>query len=188
MSHFVRSMLLLLCTAISSGADAMTIEYLNVSEQGHAYVVEFVAVLDATPDAVMAVLQNYSGYPELDGRVEAARVEGELNGRPVLYTRLRGCMGSFFCRAMERYELLTEKRHLLVAEVIPGRGDVAWGRTETRLEPRGNGARVFYSTSFEPAFWMPRWVVRSAMRRTLEEGTRSMFANIESIAREKPAP
>lgn len=187
MSLFVRPILLLLCTAVATGADAMTIEYLNVSEQEHAYVVEFGAVLDATPDAVMAVLKNYTGYPELDGRVEEARLEGELSGRPLLYTRLRGCVGSVFCRAMERYEVLTEQGYLLVAEVIPGRGDVARGRTETRLERRGKGTHVSYSTSFEPAFWIPRWVVRSAMRRTLEEGTRNMFANVESIAQEKPA-
>jgi hypothetical protein len=178
----------LLCTAVSAGTGAMTTEHLSVGEQGPAYVVEFVAVLDAPPDAVMAVLQNYSSYPELDGRVEAARLEGELEGRPVLYTRLHGCLGSVFCRAMERYEQLTAKERLLVAEVIPGRGDVARGRTETSLEPRGKGTRVSYRTFFEPAFWMPRWMVRSAMRRTLEEGTQSMFANIETTAQEELTP
>jgi hypothetical protein len=173
---------------VSAGAGAMTIERLNVGEQGPAYVVEFEAVLDAPPDAVMAVLQNYSDYPALDGRIEAARLEGELEGRPVLYTRLRGCVGSVFCRDVERYDLLTETERLLIAEVIPGRGDVARGRTETRVEPRGKGTRVSYLMSFEPAFWMPRWMVRSAMRRTLEEGTRSMFANVETIAQEELAP
>jgi hypothetical protein len=188
MGHVVRTVVPLLCTAVSAGAGAMTIEHLKVGEQGPAYVVELEAVLDAPPDAVMAVLQDYSRYPELDDRVKAARLEGKVDGRPVLYTRLRGCVGSAVCRDVERYELLTERERLLVAEEIPGRGDVARGRTETRLEPRGKGTRVSYRTFFEPAFWMPRWMVRSAMRRTLEEGTRSMFANVETIAREKAGP
>jgi len=188
MGQFVQMAVLLLCMAVSAGAGAMTIERLDVREQGLAYVVEFEAVLDAPPDAVMAVLQNYAGYPGLDGRVQVARLVGELDGRPVLYTRLRGCVGSVFCRDVERYELLTERERLLVAEAIPGRGDVTRGRTETRLEPRGKGTRVAYRTFFEPAFWMPRWMVRSAMRRTLEDGTRSMFANVEAIAQGEPPP
>ena len=186
MVQVVQTVVPLLCMAVSAGAGAMTTEDLKVGEQGPAYVVEFEAVLDAPPDAVMAVLQNYSSYPELDDRVQAAHLEGELDGRPVLYTRLRGCVGSVLCRDVERYELLTARERLLVADEIPGRGDVARGRTETRLEARGKGTRVSYRTFFEPAFWMPRWMVRSAMRRTLEEGTRSMFANVETIARGKP--
>ena len=187
MGCIVQAVVLLLGMSVSAAAGAMTIEHLDVGEQGQAYVVELTAVLDAAPEAVMAVLQHYAGYPALDNRIEAARLEGELDGRPVLYTRLRGCVGSVFCRGMERYEVLTEEEHLLVAEAIPGRGDLARGRTVTRLESLGQGTRVSYRTEFEPVFWMPRWMVRSAMRTTLEEGTRRMFSNVEAIAQQQGA-
>ena len=35
---------------------------------------------------------------------------------------------------------------------------------------------------------MPRWLVRSAMQRTLEDGTRRMFENVERRAQEAPSP
>jgi len=187
MRALLQSAVLVLGPVVSVAAPAMEVERLEVGEDGAAYVVEFEAVLDAPPDAVMAVLRHYPGYPALDSRIEEARLEGELGGRPVLYTRLQGCVGSVFCRAMERYELLTEDERLLVAESIPGRGDLARGLTATRLQPDRHGTRVSYRTLFEPSFWMPRWMVRSAMRQMLEAGTRSMFANVEVIARREAA-
>lgn len=174
--------LLLLGAVAAIDADAMRVERLEIAEEGGAYIVEFEAVLEAPPDAVMRVLQRYSSYPALDRRIEDARLEGELAGRPVLYTRLRGCVGSIFCRQIERYEWLTEGEDELVAEAIPGRGDLTRGLTRTRVRPDEEGTRVSYRSMFEPSFWMPRRMVRSAMRRMLEEGTRSMFAQVEAIA------
>jgi len=173
---------------VAAPVRALSVERLQVSEQGPAYVVEFEGVLEAPPAAVMAVLTGYAGYPALDERILVARVDGERDGKPVLYTRLRGCVGSVFCRDMERYERLTEGESLLVAEAIPDQGDVLQGRTETRVVAEGKGTRVSYRTMFQPSFWMPRWMVRSAMRRTLEDGTRGMFANVERIARGEGNP
>jgi hypothetical protein len=169
-------------------AAAMTIERLEAGEDGPRYHVTFEARLQAPADRVMRVLQDYSGYPALDARIIEARVTTAGDGGRVLFTRLRGCVGSVFCRDMARYERLTEGDRLLVAEAIPGRGDLASGRAETRIQDDGAGSRVIYRSVFEPAFWMPRWLVRSAMQRTLEDGTRRMFENVERRAQEAPSP
>jgi hypothetical protein len=166
-------------------AAAMTVEHLEVGERTPGYFVEFAATLSAPPAAVMAVLQSYESYPELDPRIVAARVVGEQDGQRVLYTRLKGCLAAWFCRDMERYELLEESASRLVARAVPGRGDLGFGFSETRVEPAGEGTtRVRYSTWFEPSFWMPRWLVRAAMIRTLRTGTLAMFENVETRASE----
>lgn len=179
--------LMLLAFGVPAAA-AMSVERLDAGEDGPRYYVTFEARLQAPADRVMRVLQDYSGYPALDARIIEARVTTAGDGGRVLFTRLRGCVGSVFCRDMARYERLGESDRLLVAEAIPGRGDLASGRTETRIEHDGMGSRVIYRSVFEPAFWMPHWLVRSAMQRMLEDGTRNMFENVERKAQEAPSP
>lgn len=177
---------LLAALAVPPSVAAMTVDRLVVGERGGRWFVEFDASLAAPAAEVMAVLQDYAGYPALDPRIVTARLVGEHEGRPLLYTRLHGCVAAWFCRDMDRYEQLEEGDRVLVALAVPGRGDLEYGRTETRVEPLPEGgARVRYSTEFDPTFWMPRWLVRSAMERTLERGTLAMFGNVETRARER---
>jgi hypothetical protein len=168
--------------AAAVDAGAIDVAQLQVSEQGRRYVVEFDARLAADPAAVMAVLTDFAGYPQLDSRILVARRTGMRDGRPVLYTRLRGCLGSVFCRSMERYEVLDQQADRLVATAITDQGDLRFGLTVTRVEPSNGGTRVRYRTEFDPSFWMPRWLVRNAMYATLREGTLEMFQAIETRA------
>ncbi len=183
----VRAGLGVLLALISLPVPAVDVVRLEVGDRGRAWFVEFEALLEAPPAAVMAVLTDYARYPQLDPRVVVARLDGEEDGRRVLYTVLNGCLGSVFCHSMERYERLTESATVLIAESIPGRGDMRTGYSETEVRAAQGGARVRYRTEFEPAFWMPHWLVRRAMLKTLEQGTRNMFQNVESLARGEPA-
>ena len=164
------------------GAGAIDVAKLQVSEQGRRYVVEFDALLAADPRDVMAVLTDFAAYPQLDPRILVARRTGTRNGKPLLYTRLRGCVGSVFCRSMERYEVLDQQADRLVATAITDQGDLRFGLTVTQVEPANGGTRVRYRTEFDPSFWMPRWLVRNAMYATLREGTLEMFQAIETRA------
>lgn len=173
-------LLLLAITALAAtgAADAIEVSKLQVREQGRRYVVDFEAQLAAKPGAVMRVLTDYESYPGLDSRILLAR-RSMRDGKPLLFTRLRGCLGSVFCRSMDRYELLDQKPGLLVATAIPGEGDLKYGLTVIRVEPNDGGTRVKYQNEFDPSFWMPRWLVRRAMFATLSEGTLEMFRAIE---------
>lgn len=187
MAAIARPLLLLLAVVlptVAAPAGALTVERLDVGVRGRSYFVDFEARLAAPPAAVMAVLTDYADYPRLDARILEAREVGEHEGRPLLYTRLYGCLAAWFCREMERYEQLEEGARRLVARALPGRGDLKSGYSETRVEPDGDGTRVRYHTEFDPSFWMPRWLVQSAMLRTLERGTLGMFGNVEARARE----
>lgn len=171
-----------LALAGAGSAEAIDVRKLEVREQGRHYVVEFDARLAARPAAVMEVLTDFALYPRLDARILEARRAGTRDGKPLLYTRLRGCLGSVFCSTMERWELIDKQPDRLVATAVPDRGDLRYGLTVTRLAPEGGGTRVRYRTEFDPSFWIPRWLVRSAMRTTLREGTLGMFRAIETRA------
>lgn len=183
--------LLVLC-ALSWSATvpchALDVEVLVVGERDGAYFVEFEAVLEAPAADVIAVLTDYAHYTSLDPRIAEARIVGESDGWPLLFTRLRGCLGSWLCRDMDRYERITESAGLVVAESIPGMGDLVHGRTVTHFEPQGTRTHIRYRTDFEPSFWMPRFLVRKAMLRTLETATRGMFVNVESRAQRGDHP
>jgi hypothetical protein len=167
--------------AAAGAANAIEVSKLQVGEQGRRYVVDFEAQIAAEPAAVMRVLLDFANYPALDPRILLAR-RSMRDGKPMLFTRLRGCLGSVFCRTMDRYELLDLQPDRLVATAIPGKGDVKYGLTEIQVEPRDGGTRVKYRNEFDPAFWMPRWVVRKSMYTTLHDGTLTMFREIEKRA------
>ena len=167
--------------AAAGAAQAFDVTKLQVGEQGRRYVVEFEAQLAAQPAAVMSVLLDFANYPALDPRILLAR-RSLRDGKPLLYTRLRGCLGSVFCRTMDRYELLVVQPGRLVATAIPGEGDVTYGLTVIQVEAHDGGTRVRYRNEFNPSFWMPRWLVRKAMYTTLHDGTLGMFRAIEERA------
>lgn len=171
--------------AAAMPAAALDVQRIDVREQGRHYIVEFEARLAARPSAVMSVLTDYAIYPKLDPRILEARKAGTQGGKPLLYTRLRGCIGSVFCNTMERWEALEERPDRLTATAVPGRGDLRFGQTITQLSAEAGGTRVRYRTEFDPAFWMPRWMVRAAMRTTLTDGTIGMFRAIEARASAK---
>ncbi len=174
--------MLIALSGIAAPAWPLEVLRLEIREEGRGYGVEFEALLAAEPRAVMAVLTDYASYPDLDARILEARVIGEESGRPVLFTRMRGCVGSIFCRTMERYDSLEEQPEELRANVIPGRGDLVSGSTVTGVTAAPGGSHVHYQTVFTPSFWMPRRLVRRSMRKTLSESTLAMFAAIEQRA------
>lgn len=167
--------------AVAGAANAIDVSKLQVSEQGRRYVVDFEAQLAADPGAVMRVLLDFEHYPALDSRILKAS-RSVRDGKPLLFTQLRGCLGSVFCQTMDRYELLDAQPELLVATAIPGEGDVKYGLTVIRVESRDGGTWVRYRNEFDPSFWMPRWLVRRAMYTTLHDGTLKMFQAIEKRA------
>jgi polyketide cyclase/dehydrase/lipid transport protein len=182
LNHSFLALLLAIPALVAAGAaDGIEVSKLQVREEGRRYVVEFEAQLAAPPGAVMRVLTDFEGYPALDSRIILAR-RSMRDGKPLLFTRLRGCVGSVFCRTMDRYELLDQRPGRLVATAIPGEGDLRYGLTVINVEPRDGGTRVGYRNEFDPSFWMPRWIVRKAMYTTLREGTLRMFEAIEARA------
>ncbi|MFO1377169.1 MAG: SRPBCC family protein [Steroidobacteraceae bacterium] len=170
----------------SAGAAAYDVRDLVADYSEHRYRVRLTARLDAPPAAVMAVLTRYERYPSLDPRIREARVQAGADGQRRLVTLLEGCVGSWLCRDLKRVESLREAPLVLEAIVVPEESDLRYGRTVTTLTSEGEGTHVEYTSEFELGFWAPAWLVRRPMLRTLESGTRDMFAAVEEAARAEP--
>jgi hypothetical protein len=107
----------------------------------------------------------------------------------ILATTVRVCFGPF-CRNVKRVERVEEAPGALTATTDASRSDVKSGQTHTQLSVSEDGTRVTYTTSIAPDFWIPAFVGRRFMLRTLETATINMFTNVEKIASEtshKPA-
>jgi hypothetical protein len=166
----------------AGGVHALTVEHSAVHYAQRRYECELTATLDAPLESVEAVLRDYERYPELDGRILAARVlERPGNNVAVLSTTLRACFGPF-CRNVRRIERVEETPGALTAITDATRSDVKFGETRTRLELAPEGVRVIYRTSVTPDFWIPPIVGRRWMLNRLEGATLDLFRNVERQA------
>lgn len=170
----------LICTV--QPAQAFEIEHSAALYSDKHYQFEFVALLDAPLDRVQAVLRDYEHYPQLDPRILEARVlERPADYVAVLETIVRACFGPF-CRNVKRVERVEESPLELAAITDASRSDVRFGETRTMLSVSDGRTRVSYRTSVEPAFWIPRFVGRRWMLKTLEAATTNLFMNVEKQA------
>ena len=163
-------------------ARAVEIERADAGFTGARYSFELVATLDAPIDRVEAVLRNYAGYPTLDSRILEAKVlDRPAPNEVMLFTSLRACFGPF-CRTVKRTEKVEEDVHELRATTIPASSDVTFGETFTQLSNAGPRTRVVYRTAISPDFWVPRFVGRRMMLKTLRDATLNLFGNVEKQA------
>jgi hypothetical protein len=165
-------------------AQAFTIERAEARYVDQQYQFELVATLDAPVERVEAVLRDYLNYSSLDTRILDSKVlERPEQDVAILATTVRACFGPF-CRNVKRVERVEEAPFALTATTDASRSDVKSGQTHTELTGIEDGTRVTYRTSIVPAFWIPAFVGRRLMLRTLEEATINMFTNVERIALE----
>jgi hypothetical protein len=163
-------------------ATAFTIERAEARYVDQQYQFELVAMIDAPVERVEAVLRDYPHYSALDERILDSKVlERPEQGVAILATTVRACFGPF-CRNVKRVERVAEEPRALTATTDGSRSDVKRGETRTELTVTENGTRVTYRTTIVPDFWIPAFVGRRLMLRTLEEATINMFTNVEKIA------
>jgi hypothetical protein len=166
----------------SQNVPALEIERAVSEYANHEYRVELDLVLHASPARVEAILRDYDNYPALDASI----LESKILSRPdamtvLLYTKLRACSG-VFCRTVKRVERVQESPLELLAVVVPAQSDVLSGRTHTVLQTLDGRTRVRYQTSVAPKFWVPGFIGRPLMLRTLREASLDLFRHIETRA------
>jgi Polyketide cyclase / dehydrase and lipid transport len=180
------SFTLLACLIVHSAA-AATIRSLEVKRLNGRY--EFVSdtFLDAPPAAIFTVLTDYNN--NRFGRISSVYKESRYmppapDGTPLVYTRVEGCL-LFFCKTMRRVERMeTVAPTFIRTTALPEQSDFRYSRSEWKLEPEGDGTRVKYRLTMEPAFWVPPIVGPWFLKRNILRGGERAVNRIEALARE----
>jgi hypothetical protein len=161
---------------------ALEVERVDSGYRDKQYQLTLDIVLDAPSDRVQAILRDYRSYPRLDARILEAEIVSRTNPHELLlYTKLRACFG-VFCKNVKRVERVLEADNDLRAAVLPEQSEVLRGDTHTRLTPLDGRTRIVYVTSIAPGFWIPAFVGRPLMLRTLRDASIELFRNVERQA------
>jgi hypothetical protein len=167
---------------LSTCARALEIEHADSKYHDKQYQLTLVAVVNAPRERVQAVLRDYGNYPRLDPRIlEASVLSRPTQHELLLYTKLRACFG-VFCRNVKRVEHVQESENEVIASVLPEQSEVTSGETRTQLTVVDGRTRVSYTTSIAPGFWIPPFLGRSLMLRTLREASIDLFRHVEQQA------
>lgn len=174
----------LLALGAAANCCAFETQRADARYEARQYRVELELVLDARVQDVAAVLRDYEHYTALSGSILEAKVlERAAPDVVTLYTKLRACTG-LFCRTVKRVERVQESALELRAEALPAQSEVEFGSTLTQLEDVGGRTRVRYQTAVTPKFWVPAFIGRPLMLRTLKDISIDLFRRVE--ARAKP--
>jgi hypothetical protein len=65
-------------------------------------------------------------------------------------------------------------------------GDLRVLRGSWVLQSDGEGTLAHYAVDLAPGFWVPRWIVRAALRRDLPKMLRALRTRAEALASQKP--
>lgn len=168
----------------SGNASALDVVRAETHYQDREYRVELEVVLNAPVDRVEAVLRDYANYPKLEANILEATVLSRPDAFSVLlYTKLRACSG-LFCRTVKRVERVQERALELSAVVLPEQSDVVAGHTHTVLQAFDGRTRIRYQTGVTPKFWVPSFIGRPLLLRTLREASIDMFRHVEVRAKQ----
>jgi hypothetical protein len=166
-------------------ATALEVQTLEATWSAPSYRVSLVALIDASPEKVAAVLLDYDAYPQLDPRIRRSESQpGEIPGVTIMRTRVRFCAG-LFCRTIDRVEEVRHADGELVATVIPERSDLHQGRIRVTWRAEGQQTLVTYDAEFTPAFWVPRMIARRYAPPELRDATLTLFTNVERVAHDR---
>ena len=172
---------------LCSIAHAFEIEHVETKYQDKQYRLALTMVIDAPIAQVQTVLRDYEHYPQLDSRILEAKVmRREADNELLLYTKLHACF-AVFCRNVKRVERVSERDGDLHATVLPEQSEVGSGETRTQLfAVTTTQTRITYTTGIAPGFWIPSFVGRPLMLRTLREASIELFRNVERRAQTEP--
>lgn len=168
---------------VALAASTATIESIDVDHKGGTYSLHAETLLDASPEAITAVLLDYDRF----GRISSVYKEyGYLDplpdGTPVVFTRMEGCL-LFYCKSMTRVERLeaASTEHIRTV-ALPDRSDFKRSISEWTFKQEAAGTRMIYTLEMEPDFFVPPLIGPPILKRTLRRGGGDAVDRIERLA------
>jgi hypothetical protein len=172
---------------IGSLTCAATVDSLDITRKRGRYELVADAQLDASPEAIYAVLLDYDN--NRFGRIssvykESRYMEPASDGTPIVYTLMEGCL-LFYCLSMRRVERLeTQAPYRIKSFTLPEQSNFKHSTSEWLLEPFAGGTKMMYRLEMEPDFWVPPVIGPWYLKRVLSQGGVRAVTRIERLARE----
>lgn len=166
----------------TSAVPAATVLSLDIEQQGERYRLQAVMLLEASPPAVMHVLQDYRHLPRLNPAIKSVRIVARSPSVTRVETRAKLCV-LFFCETLHRVQDVRRVSDTqLRAKVIPRLSDFSYGVSQWTVTRVPRGTRLHYNTVVNPGEWLPpvigSWLLRRAMKTQVHVTAR----NLEDLA------
>lgn len=173
---------------LSSLASSATIRMLDVNKHSGRYELVARTHMSASAEAIFDVLVDYDHLYRISSVYKETRyLAPDIDGTPMVYTRMAGCM-MFYCMNMRRVERLeAEPPFYIRTDTLPEQSDFTYAHSEWRLEPELDGTAVSYTLVLEPDFWVPPVIGPWFLKRTLKRGGSRVIDRIERLANGLPA-
>ena len=168
-----------LSSALESGKRAE----IEINEQSGVYQIKVVALVAAPASYVRYVLTDYKHIYRLNPSIiESEVLEQFDDGSVRVRTKVIGC-AAYFCEELDRVEKV---RILpsgdLHAEIVPELSQFKSGKTHWRIKPLGDYCEVTYLSDMEPDIYIPPVVGKFLIKKSIREGMRTSFINLEKIS------
>ncbi|HET7921517.1 MAG TPA: SRPBCC family protein [Gammaproteobacteria bacterium] len=177
--------LLTVALLATTGVRAAEVHSLKVVNHGLRYQFSADISLAAPPASVYKVLTDYNHLTRINGAIRVSRLLSRPDPHTALvYVETRVCI-ALFCRTLKQTREVTELTSRdIVAQTLPQQSNVRFGTASWHLEPEGEGTRMYWQSTIEPAFWIPLVVGTALMRGALAEQGRASARGIEKLARD----
>lgn len=181
-----RSALFALAFTLGAGsALATSPEQVTVERDGDAYRVRMSVELAAPADRIRSLLTDYAHLERINPAVVGSEVLGEpAPGVTRVRTRIKSCVW-FFCRQIELVEdLHTAPDGVLKARIVAELSDMRAGSADWEIRAAGDRTRLTYTSTMEPAFWVPPLIGPRAIVKNLRRNLARTADNLERLAAE----
>ena len=177
--------------ALAGLAHSATLDTLEITKEHGRYQLVAETHLEAPAARIHSVLLEYDD--NLFSRIssvykESRYLDPDVDGTPIIYTRMEGCI-LFFCKSMQRTERLEAEAPRFIRTVtLPEDSDFNYSYSEWILEPDADGTRMKYVLIMDPKFWVPPIIGPWFIKRAISSGGLRAVERIERMARGESLP
>lgn len=174
-------MLLIGGSLLANVAQAYEIFSLETGRNGKRFSITMIARIEQPIDEVRSRLTNFDALTRMSSAIEESRrLKSDEASDIIVYTRMRPCV-MFVCKTVRVFEVVTyPEQYRIVATVIPGRSDLAFGQTRWTLSRQGTGTLLHYESEVEPGFDMFPLIGPAATRYSLKKQARQFLEGLEN--------
>jgi hypothetical protein len=144
----------------------------GVQREGNRYVLYVEARIEAPPELVYRTITDYENLAVINPSFVSSTVLGSHDGVDRVRTKVRVCILVFCKRVVQVQDMRYPDRHTIEATMVPDAGDFHSGVARWSLSEIEEGTRLYFSETFEPAFWVPPvigpWLIRSKLVEEVE--------------------